>query len=583
MLSTPHGYRCFCSADRLDDLARRRAALGLPPDYDRTCAGLSNAESDERASAGEPNVIRLRSPESYPSFTDMVYGQVGRASLGNNAGITHKHGEVTYEDPVLLKSDGMPTYHFANVIDDHEMDISHVVRGTEWISSTPKHLALYDAFGWKPPQFAHVGLLVDGQGRKLSKRNMDTSVRSYREAGFLPEALVNFAALLGWSHSQKSDVMDLTELVDKFRPKFTRGNTTVTFGKLDFLQKSHAQRAIARRDSTFYEMVTALAGFVQQNVPKANYERIIQSCASAAGKTDCAVALIKNKPFVSNDPKHALTDHDQCCLIIYCDKLLTCDAKNYTNVREFVERNSRFFGPPATPSYMTVLHRNIAEQGNETIQQADETPAEGGQRRDSLRLSLHDLHTAIGSLLSPAFLGAHPDSADYYNAALKYLARVVDQKHPSLWQWTRAKRFTCNDAASATLQRREAESENSLSWNAHFFADRIPDDTLYWPNPSAQDAHDTFSLPLDLTDSSSLDIELTTPAQRKIYSQLCRFVRDFTIDGANGPGSGQIMHLFGRRNLVERWASWGFYMFADEERLGSTEHSSDGRIKEGSI
>ena len=217
LLKTPHAYRCFCSAERLDELARRRAALGLPTDYDRTCAGLSDAESDERALNGEKFVVRLRSPESYPTFTDLVYGQVGRAKLGNNAGIIHKHGEIAYEDPVLLKSDGLPTYHLANVIDDHYMKITHVVRGTEWISSTPKHLALYDAFGWQPPHFAHVGLLVDEKGRKISKRNEDTGVKTYRDVGYLPEALTNFAALLGWSHKSKSDVMDLVELTENVR------------------------------------------------------------------------------------------------------------------------------------------------------------------------------------------------------------------------------------------------------------------------------------------------------------------------------------------------------------------------------
>lgn len=135
--------------------------------------------------------------------------------MGFAAGVTHKLGEIAYEDPVLLKSDGRPTYHLANVVDDHMMGITHVVRATEWISSTPKHLALYDAFGWKPPDFAHVGLLVDTAGRKLSKRDMDTEITSFKRQGILPEALVNFAALLGWSHGRRSDIMDPQQLVDE--------------------------------------------------------------------------------------------------------------------------------------------------------------------------------------------------------------------------------------------------------------------------------------------------------------------------------------------------------------------------------
>lgn len=141
-----------------------------------------------------------------------MYGKIGK-DKGDNLGITMKHGEIAYEDPVLLKTDGRPTYHLANVVDDHHMEITHVIRATEWISSTPKHLALYKAFGWTPPAFAHVGLLVDEAGRKLSKRKLDTDIANFRRMGILPEALTNFVALLGWSHDQKSDVMSLDQLV----------------------------------------------------------------------------------------------------------------------------------------------------------------------------------------------------------------------------------------------------------------------------------------------------------------------------------------------------------------------------------
>ena len=157
----------------------------------------------------------MRAPEAYPEFHDLVYGKIGRSSLGIAAGVTHKLGEIAYEDPVLLKGDGKPTYHLANVVDDHLMEITHVVRATEWISSTPKHLALYEAFGWEAPEYAHVGLLVDNQRRKMSKRNLDTEIAAFRREGVLPEALVNFAALLGWSHGRKSDMMDLEQLVEE--------------------------------------------------------------------------------------------------------------------------------------------------------------------------------------------------------------------------------------------------------------------------------------------------------------------------------------------------------------------------------
>lgn len=154
--------------------------------------------------------MRLLVPDQYPPFFDLVYGKVGKGTKPAT-----KKVDYAYDDPILLKSDGLPTYHLANVVDDHHMKITHVIRGTEWLPSTPRHMAMYQAFGWEPPAFAHVGLLVDEEGNKLSKRNMDIDVASYRKNGFLPEAVDNFVALLGWSHRNRSDVMSLQELSDR--------------------------------------------------------------------------------------------------------------------------------------------------------------------------------------------------------------------------------------------------------------------------------------------------------------------------------------------------------------------------------
>ena len=167
------------------------------------------AESDERAAKGESHVIRLKAPKRYPHYRDLVYGKI------TTLGASSQLGETTYEDLVLLKSDGLPTYHLANVVDDHHMDITHVIRATEWLATTPKHIALYDAFKWKPPAYAHVGLLQDTNGQKLSKRNLDLDISAFRDTmEVFPETLVNFVALLGWSHSKKSDVMDLGQLIE---------------------------------------------------------------------------------------------------------------------------------------------------------------------------------------------------------------------------------------------------------------------------------------------------------------------------------------------------------------------------------
>lgn len=172
---------------------------------------------------------------------DTVYGPI---KFGENK---TAHAQGSFEDPILLKSDGMPTYHLANVVDDHFMRITHVIRATEWMPSTPKHEYLYSCFGWEVPKWVHVGLLQDKMRVKLSKRMGSVMVEEYRELGYTAEALNNFVALLGWSHGGegRSDVLDMKELVEAFDiQRLTQGNTVVNFEKLEFLQKNHVKRRI---------------------------------------------------------------------------------------------------------------------------------------------------------------------------------------------------------------------------------------------------------------------------------------------------------------------------------------------------
>jgi glutamyl-tRNA synthetase len=212
LVESGHAYRCFCSTQRLRELADFQNSTGLPVSYDRKCADIPKEESDDRASKGEGHVIRLRMPATNRPFYDLVYGKVGGAK--GVAGRERQDG--AYDDSILLKSDQQPTYHLANVVDDHLMKITHVVRGSEWLTSTPKHMAMYDAFGWEPPQFAHVGLLVNESQAKLSKRDFDVDIASYRDKlGILPEALSNFVALLGWSHLSRSDCKSMEELIEQ--------------------------------------------------------------------------------------------------------------------------------------------------------------------------------------------------------------------------------------------------------------------------------------------------------------------------------------------------------------------------------
>ena len=259
LLKFKHAYRCFCSAERLDALNKSRYAKGQALGYDRRCADLSKEESDERAHKRHGHVVRFKMPERHTGYTDLVYGKTGKDKPRQL-----QTDDVAFEDPILVKSDGFPTYHFANVVDDHLMKITHVIRGSEWMTSTPLHIALYNAFGWTAPAFGHVPLLVDGRGQKLSKRDFKSDLSNYRDAlGVYPDALVNFAALLGWSHQLGNDVMNLAELEMVFDLKITKGNTVVSLGKLHYLQKQHAKRYIREGGEMFERMVQDTVSAVQ--------------------------------------------------------------------------------------------------------------------------------------------------------------------------------------------------------------------------------------------------------------------------------------------------------------------------------
>lgn len=206
LIESGSAYRCYCTPTRIEALALTQAQQGSSKRYDRCCAHLNLEISNEKAARGDSHVVRLKAPDQYPSFSDLVYGFI-KQKVKNVA-------SNFFDDPILLKSDGFPTYHFASVIDDHFMQITDVIRGAEWMSSTHKHIAIYEAFGWEPPKFSHVGLLLDESRRKLSKRKASMEIASLRSEGVFPEALTNFVALLGWSHELQSDVMNMKELIE---------------------------------------------------------------------------------------------------------------------------------------------------------------------------------------------------------------------------------------------------------------------------------------------------------------------------------------------------------------------------------
>lgn len=330
LLDEGAAYRCFCTPQTAGAGTAAFVTSGCYQD----CSHLSTSEATERAASGsESFTVRLKQPENVHkrNYPDLIYGNIKRLkrSPAGSAG-GDDESSLDAADTILVKSDGTPTYHFANVVDDHLMKITHVIRGTEWMASTPLHYDLYTAFGWEPPMFAHVGLLLDKDKAKLSKRNADIAldVKGLRDDhGVLPDTLCNFLTLQGWSNPNKNDVMTMDELARSFDLKFTKGNTMVLMEKLWFLQKNHVQRRCEEA----------------RNGSKAALGDLVDKITDAAAKLY---------------PEALSTFVSKATLSKYCKNILLADDKSYQTADQFVQRNWYFFAydashiptPPQSPS-----------------------------------------------------------------------------------------------------------------------------------------------------------------------------------------------------------------------------------------
>jgi glutamyl-tRNA synthetase len=224
IVSAGHGFRCFCTPERLEEMRAGQRAAGKQPKYDGRCLNLSAEEVTSRMAAGEPSVVRMKIPaEGACKFHDGVYGDV----------------EIPWDSvdmQVLLKADGMPTYHMANVVDDHLMKITHVARGEEWLASVPKHILIYQYLGLEPPKFMHLSLMRNADKSKLSKRKNPTSISYYSALGYLPEALMNFLGLFFIQIAEGEEMMTMDELAQKFDPdNLSKAGAIFDVQKLDWL------------------------------------------------------------------------------------------------------------------------------------------------------------------------------------------------------------------------------------------------------------------------------------------------------------------------------------------------------------
>ncbi|HLD28239.1 MAG TPA: glutamate--tRNA ligase [Patescibacteria group bacterium] len=231
-----NAYHCFCSQDRLDNLRQQQQQDKLPTKYDWHCRSLSSQEVEEKLNRGDKYVIRLKVPQSQEIiFYDWVRGEV-------------KFDSKEIDDQVILKSDGLPTYHLASVVDDHQMKISHVIRGEEWLSSTPKHILLYMFLGWNSPEFIHLPLILNKDKTKLSKRQGDVAVEDYINKGYLPEALINFVALLGWNPGTDQEIFSIGELFQIFDlKKVHKSGAIFDHDKLDWINSEYIKAMTLER------------------------------------------------------------------------------------------------------------------------------------------------------------------------------------------------------------------------------------------------------------------------------------------------------------------------------------------------
>ena len=338
LIETGNAYYCFCTAQRLEELRQRQNALKLSPSYDKHCRTIPKVDASYRAAAGERHVVRMKTPLEGTLLVDDII----RGNVSFDPGLL--------DDQVLLKSDGYPTYHLAVVVDDHLMQISHVIRGEEWLSSTPKHVLLYQFFGWQVPQFAHLPLLLNPDKSKLSKRQGDVAVEDYRAKGYLKEAIVNFVALLGWNPGDDREVFSMEELIREFSLERV-GKTGAVF-----------------------------------NVEKLNWFNFQHLRAKPEAEM---LAMLRSDLAKSSLGSHQFSDY-------YLLSVVGAMRERASFVRDFVEKSPYFFVPPTQYDAEVVKKRWKPESPRQLQSLADEFRLLHDPTRVDYEATLHKVSEALG-------------------------------------------------------------------------------------------------------------------------------------------------------------------------------------------
>ncbi|HSQ41659.1 MAG TPA: glutamate--tRNA ligase [Fibrobacteraceae bacterium] len=336
-------YYCFCTEERLEEVRKAQEASGQAVSgYDRKCRDLPLAEARARLAAGEKAVVRFKIPlDGVTGFVDQIRGSIETRN-------------ALLDDLVILKRDKYPTYHLASVVDDHAMGTTHVLRGDEWISSTPKHVLLYQALGWEPPVFCHLPVILAAGGGKLSKRKGAASVGDFRDQGYLPETLVNFLALLGWNPGDDREVMSLDEMIAKFTlDRINPKAAAFDEKKLEWMNGQH----IHRKDTAW------LAQYLRENLEAQGVDTASVSQEKMIGIADLLktrVHFLKDLPGMSRYFFIAPETYDE--------KARTKawgpgSRQTTTAVREQLAQLSSFDAPSIEQAFMSVCTRLDAKLG----------------------------------------------------------------------------------------------------------------------------------------------------------------------------------------------------------------------------
>ncbi len=332
LIDRGHAYYCFCTSQRLEEMRKQQEARKQAPMYDRHCLTLSKEEVAQKLRDGTPSVIRMKVPhERTIKFDDDIRGSV--TFQGH-----------TVDDQVLLKSDGFPTYHLAHVVDDHLMEIDLVMRGEEWLSSLPKHLLLFEFLGWTAPRYAHVPLLLNKDKTKLSKRQNSVSVQEYVAKGYLPEAMLNFLALLGWNPGTTQEIFSLAELIEQFSlERVQKAGAVFDLEKLDWLQGQWMRKI------PLDEFTNRIRSIVGEKFPEALKDedletkaKLIQERITFFHEAPDMLSFFYREPTVTAElmanPKQKVDAKDLPAILAVLEKLLTSiPDKEWTNDNLFAK------------------------------------------------------------------------------------------------------------------------------------------------------------------------------------------------------------------------------------------------------